>query len=234
MEFKISSKAGTELHILLDFSDSLVKDRSFIIYFYEQRQLNNLQIPRYSFFPFLIRITNPALQMWASSALLSQMKQKGSRFAPQPELELHVMIFFFLTKGISLFFLLGSTLFAEMTPGERKMGSGEERLEPREGERLGGVRSPSGVGCSCVSYLLLPVPWSSPTPAVPPPAMPAKSAGAFRSRWGHSTTMHTLRSPGTIHRDPFPSVADANHTVHSIPSFFRIYVFRSFRVGSYG
>lgn len=59
--------------------------------------------------------------MWVSSALLSQMKQKGSRFAPQPELKLHVIIFSF-AKGISLFFFLGSILFAKMDPGRTKNG----------------------------------------------------------------------------------------------------------------
>lgn len=59
MEFKISSKAATE-YVLLDFLGTLVKEQSFIIYFYEQRQLNNLQIPHYSFSLF-IHIIKPAL-----------------------------------------------------------------------------------------------------------------------------------------------------------------------------
>lgn len=61
MELAIKSKAGPEFHVLEGFLDSLMKDLSLIVYFYEQRQWNHLQIPRSSFIPPPICTVNPQL-----------------------------------------------------------------------------------------------------------------------------------------------------------------------------
>ena len=50
MELTTNSKAGTEWHVLGGFRDSLMNNLSFITDFFEQRQLNHLQIPHDNFF----------------------------------------------------------------------------------------------------------------------------------------------------------------------------------------
>lgn len=61
MELAIKSKASPEFHVLEGFLDSLMKDLSLIVYFYEQRQWNHLQIPRSSFISPPICTVNPQL-----------------------------------------------------------------------------------------------------------------------------------------------------------------------------
>ena len=86
MELTINSKAGTEWHVLGGFRDGLMKNLSLSTDFFEQRQLNHLQIPHDNFF-FPIHIMKP----WTSPTPRPHSSE-GKEFFPARQETLEIWV----------------------------------------------------------------------------------------------------------------------------------------------